>query len=657
MNKKTAVLLITVLLTAVGLPHAALFELADTGTEEIINYEKYGRFENEGTDKYKYTITDSKGLASAAGEGIFPNTKSVLSDPGYMKANGGGKLKGSVWNFTNSDDYRSNFYKWATVAEEPGTKLYYVAYALEKAGLLKQAVKAYYALLVHFPKSRGLTYWGTPWYMGPVALDKINFLCRENPELSMKLSGASISVENSFDDSLRNDVFIVNPGRLEWAVSQKTSVPESDLSGLEVVKTVGAGRVKLLKYSNHHWQLTVDGEPFSIRGIAYMPNKVGLSPDKGTLNVHKDWMYWDFNKNGKNDTAYDSWVDLNRNNKKDQGETAVGDFQLMKDLGVNTLRLYDHRGFNKELLMKGHEEYGFMYLVGDPIGNYAIGSGADWFTGTDYTNPVHKKNMLENLRKMVEEFRDEPYVLMWVLGNENNYSEPGVEGVSSGNGCRAKIQPEAYYAFVNEAAMLVKSLDPQKRPVAVCNGDTLYLDICARLATELDVFGANAYRGEQGFGSVWRDVEKVFDKPVLITEYGCSAYHPDWTNEKAEAGQARYIKYNWLDIERNLAGRGQGNALGGILFEWVDEWWKANSDLPVKIQQQNKEWYLKRSKMYKNLKPYKQDTVPQFGAPFLDGWSYEEWFGITSQGNGKKSPFLRQLRPAYYELQKLWENN
>ena len=59
--------------------------------------------------------------------------------------------------------------------------------------------------------------------------------------------------------------------------------------------------------------------------------------------------------------------------------------------------------------------------------------------------------------------------------------------------------------------------------------------------------------------------------------------------------------------------------------------------------------------MYKNLKPYHHDTVPQFGAPFLDGWSYEEWLGIASQGNGKHSPLERQLRPAYFELMKLWD--
>jgi len=181
---------------------------------------------------------------------------------------------------------------------------------------------------------------------------------------------------------------------------------------------------------------------------------------------------------------------------------------------------------------------------------------------------------------------------------------------------------------------LIKSLDPQQRPVALCNGDTLFLDICARQAPAIDIFGVNAYRGEEGFGSLWQDVNAEFDRPVLITEYGCPAYHKSWTRDSIEAAQAKYHKGNWMDIQHNLAGAGTGNALGGIVFEWVDEWWKAGP--PPEFD------------------PAKHDTREQFGGPFLDGWSYEEWYGICSQGDGENSPFLRQLRPAYFEYKKLW---
>ncbi|MBN1823341.1 MAG: hypothetical protein JW803_03370 [Endomicrobiales bacterium] len=641
-------------LVALRPAYGAELELYDEGTERVVDYTKYGTFENVGTEKYNYRIKDAENLKKAVGEGIFPNRESVLKDPAYDKIKKSRKFGGSHWNYVNNDDAALSFYKWATANEEPGAKLYYTALALEKSGLIGHAVKAYYALIVHFPKSTGRTYWETPWYMAPVAISKIKYLTANHPELGIELEDSSIIVKNSYDSDTKNDVFIVSPGRLVTRNDHAKAKKKREKS-TKVVKTAGKGNVRLVRFSNGDWQLEVDGKPYFVRGMAYSPNKVGLSPDRGTLNASRDWMFADFNKNGVIDAPYEAWVDKNRNNRQNKGEENVGDFHLMKDMGVNTLRLYHHFDFNKKLLMEGYKNYGFMYLMGDFIGMYATASGADWFTGTDYTNPVQIKKMLESVKRMVEEYRNEPYILMWVLGNENNYGAPGVPGSEAGNGCRARLQPEAYYSFVNRAAKLVKSLDPKKRPVAICNGDILYLDICAENAPEIDIFGVNSYRGKEGFGSLWQDVKNVYDKPVVVTEYGCSAYHPSWPRKKYEAAQAEYIKGNWMDIENNFAGSGFGNALGGMLFEWTDEWWKANADLPERIQKQHREWYAKRCSQYKDLQPDKQDAVPQFGAPFLDGWSYEEWLGITSQGNGKHSPFMRQLRPACFELKKLWE--
>ncbi|MFN3966937.1 MAG: glycoside hydrolase family 2 TIM barrel-domain containing protein, partial [Endomicrobiia bacterium] len=609
------------------------FKLYDEGKEEIVEYEKYGEFVNIGTEKYKYIIRDKKGLSNAVGEGIFPNTESILRDPNYQRLKNSGALDGSHWDFVNITDYEASFYKWATTSEDPGVKLFYIALALEKAGLLKHAIKAYYAIVVHFPNTIGWTYWKTPWYIGPVAIDKIIYLTRRYPELGMKIEGAKIIVKNKFDNNVRNDIFIVNPGKIVKCKPDEV-IKKIDISKLKIKKQTGKENIKLIQYGNGHWQLLVNNKPFLVKGIAYSPSKVGRSPDTGTLIVHRDWMFDDYNKNGKIDGPYDSWVDRNENNNQDKDEPIVGDFQLMKDIGVNTIRLY-HHAYNKPLLRDLHESYGIMVLMGDYLGMYATGSGAGWYEGTDYTNPVHCKNMLESVKEMVLEFKDEPYVLMWVLGNENNYAEVG-DATKVGSGCRAKEQPEAYYKFVNEAAKLIKSLDPYQRPVAICNGDLLYLDYFAKYCPDVDVFGANVYRGPHGFGySLWSDVKDLCNKPVLITEYGCPAYGKGFSKEKIEELQAEYHKYNWLDIYYNSAGYGVGNALGGVTFEFVDEWWKGGP--PPQFD------------------PSVQETVGSFGGPFLDGRSYEEWYGICSQGNGKNSPFLRQLRKSYFVYQELWK--
>ena len=245
----------------------------------------------------------------------------------------------------------------------------------------------------------------------------------------------------------------------------------------------GQGQVRFVKYESGHWQLLVDNKPFFIKGMSYMPTKVGQSPDDGTM---VDWMQEDDNHDGIISAPYEAWVDKYGDNKRHADEPVVGDFQLMKEMGVNTLRIYyqTYMKSDKAFLEKMYQGYGFKVAMSNFLGKYAIGSGATWSEGTDYENPVHQKNMMDYVRQMVMEFKDEPYILMWVLGNENNY------GVAS----NADKKPDAYYKFVNEVAKMIKSIDPN-HPVAICNGDTLFLDKFGKYAPDVDAFGANVYRG------------------------------------------------------------------------------------------------------------------------------------------------------------------
>lgn len=629
---------LSVVLCSLGLS----FQLYDYGTEEVVDYTKYGQFISTGTRYFKYIITNKEGLAKAVGAGIFPN-ETVYESARYLELKNSGKLEGSHWNFVSQDvdtieKYELNFYKWATAQEDPGVKLYYTALTLEKAALkknpvdyklLKHAIKTYYAIVIHSPRSIGYTYWNTPWYVAPVAIDKIKWLCRKYPELNLSLVDAYVIIENGFDDKTSNDVFIVSPGR--FVRSQPDIKVKTDTT--KVKKYIGdKNLVQLVQYENGHWQLFYKGNPMLIKAVAYSPAPVGSSPDTGSWNTYRDWMFMDTNNDGILDVLQ-IWVDKNKNNKKDKDEIEQEEFALMKDMGVNTIRLY-HHGHNKKLLKYIYEKYNIKFLMGDFLGMYAIGSGASWYEGTDYTNPIHCENMISSVREMVEEYKNEPYVLMWVLGNENNYGVVGDE-TFAGTGCRAKEQPEAYYKFVNEIAKLIKSLDPYKRPVAICNGELLYLDYIAKFCPDIDVIGINAYRGGYGFGdSFWNNIKRLTDKPVLITEYGCPAYAKGVSEQQAEKLQAEYLKGIWEDIYYNSCGYGVGNAIGGVHFEWVDEWWKAGQ--PPKFD------------------PAIQEKVGQFTGPFPDGWFYEEFLGVCSQGNGKHSPFMRQLRESYYMYKDLW---
>ncbi|MFH1202597.1 MAG: glycoside hydrolase family 2 TIM barrel-domain containing protein [Candidatus Omnitrophota bacterium] len=592
--------------------------LNDPGRESIVDYSKYGRFTGMGTKDYHYKILDQEGLSLAVGEGIYPNTTSIRWDLAYAKAKEEGRLSGSHWDFIYTDDNQANFFKWATASEPQGIRLFYTGLVLERAGLIAHAIKAYYAIVVNFPNSYGWTYWHTPWYVASAAIAKIKYLCRKHPELKIKLVEARIQVINGFDNDINNDIVITNPGRFVEVTFWDRLKPLLNKFQFKTVKRrVGQGKVGLVQYSDGSWQLLVDNKPYVIKGITYAPVKVGQSPDDGTL---KNWMEYDYNKNGKCDGPYDAFIDKNRNNKQDINEPALGDFTLMKEMGVNTIRLY-HQPFklDKKLLQDMYNRFGIRVILGDFLGKYAIGSGASWYEGTDYNNPKHRENMLNEVKKLVLEFKDEPYVLMWLLGNENVY----------GVACNANKDPDAFFKFVNEVALEIKKID-KNHPIAIANGDTLFLDRFAKNCPDVDIFAANVYRGGYGFVDFWQVVKEQTDKPAFISEYGCSAYAEGKSTEEAEALQAEYHRSAWEDTSLNMTGQdGFGNALGAILFEWLDEWWKA-------------------------YEPSVHDTKGLFTGPFPDGFMHEEWLGIVGQGNGSLSPFLRQSRKSYFTYKELW---
>lgn len=584
--------------------------LYDPGKEDFVDYAKYGEFKNAGTKDYKYTVVDQEGLIAAVGEGIYPNSTSVRWDPAFKKALKEKRLEGDLWDFIQSPDLEAAFFKWATASEPQGVKLFYTALILEKAGLIKHALKCYYAIVVHFPGSYGWTYFKTPWYVGQAAIAKINFVLKNNPQLGYRLEGADIKIINGYDNNVANDITISSPGKFVKVDPGKQ--PVNNNGKLPAIKREsGRGKVYTVQYESGDWQLMVEGKPYVIKGVTYAPTKVGQSPDDGTMT---SWMEDDFNNNGRPDGPYDAFVDTNP-------DLPVGDFKLMKDMGVNTIRLYHHpEKLNKDVLRDLYNTYGIRVIMGDFLGKYALGSGAPWNPGTDYNNDEHKKNMIESVKKMVYEHKDEPYILFWVLGNENVY----------GYACNANTEPDAFFKFANEVAKIIKSIDPD-HPVAICSGDILFLDKFGKNSPDIDIFGANSYRGDYGFGRFWKSVKEEAGIPAFITEYGCSAYVEGKPLLEAEEFQAAYHKGSWEDIASNMAfSEGAGNALGGVIFEWLDEWWKG-------------------------YEPSIHDTKGLWAGPFPGGYMLEEWLGICGQGDGEESPFYRHLRKAYYTYKKMWE--
>jgi len=605
--------------------------LAEPGTEKVVDYEKYGEFQGIGTFDYRYVTKDFQGLARASGEGIAPN-RNAARNPEYAKVVAQKRIKKNIWEHKPhlSGDPQADYFAWSVSGEDPGVRLLQIGIALEEAGQFEHALKAYRAAMILHPKSYA---WSSPkkrwtWLVAPQAWGRIVNLTQRHPELGLKLEGANVRTQTKIDNDWTKNRVAVTPGRfVAWTPGERR-----DPGRMKVVEKRG-GRVAVVKYENGHWGMQVDGAPYIVKGVTYTPTRTGKH-----LNQW-NWMTADENKNGVIDAPLESWVDANRNGRQDADEPAVGDFELLRSMGCNTIRWIHEHPLNLELLRHMHKKYGIRVALCEPLGAYCIHSGASWAEGTDYRNPEQRKKMLEAVRSLVEQVKDEPWLLCYVLGNENNMATDA-SGMANAARTNAFVHPEEYAKFLNEAAELIHRIDPN-HPVGVGNQGWGLIEEYAKHAPALDFVGVNEYVGWHGFGALFEHVRAVFDRPVLITEYGCDAY---WTGRGPdEEWQAKYHRGCWEDIAFNAAGEnGAGNSLGGIVFEFLDEWWKDNSRADLVDG--------------RVVDPGigSQSSDPTIEMAFPDDWSQEEWFGIAGQGDGKSSPWLRELRKTYYLYQELW---
>jgi hypothetical protein len=603
------------------------FPLLDPGTEDIVDYEKYGEFRNVGTREYFYQIKDVNGLARASGEGIDP-CRSLTNNPAYQAALKAGKLtKGDYWKHVNTSNPQLDFFVWSAAPEEPGVRLLFVGKALEKAGHLMHALKAYRASMVLYPDSAAWSSGGEfQWSSAEASWNAIQALLRKHPELGLRLVGADVTcrVENG------NLLVAVTPGRFERVEPQPGAEQASEAPIVDRsirLQQLGTGTVQLVQYGDGQWEMLVEGKPYFIRGMNYEPTKIGVVPWEW------DWTWSDENTNGTVD-GFEIFIDANNNGLRDEDEPVTTDYQLMKDMGVNTIRFYvtsnSLQRLNTLLFRKVYRDYGIRFLVGNFLGAYCNDSGAPWDPGTDYTSRKQRETMKANVSNMVMRLKGEPWVLAWILGNENNMEMSGDVNATRTNASR---YPETYARFLNEVCKMVHQLDPD-HPIGVGNLLVGLVEYYGKFAPEIDFIGINSYISEDGFGATWQKIKQTMDRPVVITEFGCDAYYtgkgPD------EEMQSRWLRKNWEDIAYNRAGnRGVGNAIGGFVFQWVDEWWKDSLNYFENPMDQ-------------------QSTRAVFPMPFPDGYAQEEWFGIFSQGKGTASPFLRIPRKAYFDVKAVW---
>ena len=371
--------------------------------------------------------------------------------------------------------------------------------------------------------------------------------------------------------------------------------------------------------------------------IAIQKNDADLSITIDGKNFIINGMNWDYFPIGTN-YSYSLW------NQSDAFiQQALDDeMGLLQNMGVNTIRVYS--GIPKKWIEYIHSKFGIYTMLNHSFGRYGLTIDGVWKPNTEYSDTKTRKLLLNEVTQMAKEYKDTKGLLLFLLGNENNY---GLfwDGAETENipvkDRKSTIRARSMYKLFNEAVVSMKAIDAN-HPMAICNGDLLFLDIIAEECKDVDVLGTNVYRGVS-FGDLFERVKKEYGKPVLFTEFGSDAFNT-LTNQEDQNAQAFYLKGNWNEIYNNASGMGKaGNAIGGFTFQFSDGWWKYGQTSNLDLHDNNASW---------SNGGYQKD--------FIEGENNmnEEWFGICAKGPTNEKGFYQLFpRASYYVLKEIHKFN
>ncbi len=312
---------------------------------------------------------------------------------------------------------------------------------------------------------------------------------------------------------------------------------------------------------------------------------------------------------------------------------------LLKNMGVNSIRIYT--GIQPKWIKYIYENYGIYTMLNHPFGRYGLTINGVWVPVTDYSDLKTQQLLLNEVTEMAKVYKNTPGVLLFLLGNENNYglfwAGADTEDFPDDEQQKKFIgekRGRPMYKLMNDAAIKMKSIN-SNQPVALCNGDVLFIDIVADECKNIDIYGVNMYRGVS-FGDAFKVVKDKVNKPILFTEFGSDAFNAI-ENQEDQKMQAFYDLGNWKEIYENAAGLGKAqNSIGGFTFQFSDGWWKFGQTKNLDIHDSNASWsnggYAKDYKVGENN-------------------MNEEWFGICAKGpTNERGLYDLYPRATYYAL-------
>ncbi|SEQ91660.1 discoidin domain-containing protein [Lentzea albida] len=215
--------------------------------------------------------------------------------------------------------------------------------------------------------------------------------------------------------------------------------------------------------SQGNWQLTVDGQPWTVKGLTWGP----------------------------------------------PAADAARYMPELKSMGVNTVRTWGTDATTRPLLDAAAAN-GLRVINGfwlQPGGGPGSGGCVNYVTDGAY-----KADMLGQIRQWVTTYKDHPGVLMWNVGNE---SILGLQNCYSGT--ELENQRVAYAKYINEAAQAIHAIDTN-HPVTNTDAWTGAWVYLKAHTPDLDLYSVNSYGNVCKVRQDW--IDGGYTKPYILTEAG-----------------------------------------------------------------------------------------------------------------------------------------
>ncbi len=319
----------------------------------------------------------------------------------------------------------------------------------------------------------------------------------------------------------------------------------------------------------------VDGHPYIVKGVAYNPVPPPKHPEDG----------W-------------AWVD--------HPDVFLADFKLMKQMGVNTVRIPHASGDTESM----RDVLDAAHLL-----DLKVMLGVTGPQGQDVNDAGVRGRLAAEMLHLVDAYRRHPAILAWVIGSDVNYWYPETGNVDD------------WYRLVDDVARQIKARDSEHL-VTTANHGLSDAESLAALAPSLDVIGVNQYVVDVEEWTRWilpRYANIFGAKPLIITEFGADRFDSS-EHAEDEFAQAKVLSANWHAL---MDARDTFPVAGAVVFEFNDAWWKQGA---VTTHDATRDW------------------APSPAVSLADGVFSEEWFGLVAWNpDGSRRTTL-----AYDTLRRAW---